>query len=210
MSTTEAERLLIDRIRRGDAAAWRTLIDTYEGRLLAFVAVRLGDRSLAEDVVQETFVGFLTSLPNYDPDRVLESYLFSIAAHKLTDQLRRDGRRPALSLEIGDESSGPSDLPDSRPRASTIARSGERRQLEEDALVAALGEVIAGWSKTGQWHRLQVAELLVVRGLPNKEVASRLDLTEQTVANQKFELITRLRNALRRQGLSTEVFPELM
>jgi RNA polymerase sigma-70 factor (ECF subfamily) len=209
MATTEAENLLIERIRLGDAAAWRDLIDSFEGRLLAFVASRLGDRSLAEDVVQETFIGFLTSLPNYDPSRALESYLFSIAAHKLTDQMRRSGRRPTLSLETGDASSGPGDLPDARPRASTIARSIERRRLEEDALVAALEELIAGWRRAGQWQRLQVAELLVVRGLPNKEIASQLNLSEQTVANQKFELITRLRNTLRRQGLSCDVFPEL-
>ena len=44
--------------------------------------------------MQETFVGFLTSLPNYDPARPLEGYLFSIAAHKLTDVMRRQGRRP--------------------------------------------------------------------------------------------------------------------
>ena len=38
----------------------------YEGRLLAFVDRRLHDRAASEDVVQETFIGFLNSLPNYD------------------------------------------------------------------------------------------------------------------------------------------------
>ncbi len=52
----------------------------------------------SEDIVQETFVGFLNSLPNYDRQRPLESYLFSICAYKLTDFLRREGRRPAISL----------------------------------------------------------------------------------------------------------------
>ena len=48
--------------------------------------------------MQETFIGFLTSLPNFDERRPLEGYLFSIAAHKLTDYLRREGRRPTLPL----------------------------------------------------------------------------------------------------------------
>ena len=64
------------------------------GRLLAFVDSRLRDRAASEDVVQETFVGFLTSLPHYDEKRDMEAYLFSIAAHKLTDHLRKQGRRP--------------------------------------------------------------------------------------------------------------------
>ena len=44
------------------------------------------------------FLGFLNSLPNYDGRRPLESYLFSICAYKLTDHLRREGRRPAVPL----------------------------------------------------------------------------------------------------------------
>ena len=81
----ETDSLLIDRIRGGDEGAWDDLIARYEGRLLAFAESRLRRRAAAEDVVQETFVGFLTSLPNFDGKRSLESYLFAICAYKLTD-----------------------------------------------------------------------------------------------------------------------------
>src|SRR5436190_9649131 len=93
-----AEEIFVDRIRAGDAETWNEFIARYEGRLLAYVEGRLRDRSAGEDIVQETFIGFLNSLPNYDPRRPLEGYLFSIAAHKLTDHLRRSGRRPAVPL----------------------------------------------------------------------------------------------------------------
>ena len=99
------EKLLVDSIRAGDTNAWQQLIDRFEGRLLAFVGSRLLDRSHAEDIVQETFVGFLNSLPNFDCQRPLESYLFSIAAYKLTDHLRREGRRHTLAFHVGDDSS---------------------------------------------------------------------------------------------------------
>src|SRR5438309_11978382 len=91
---SEGDRLLIQQIRQGDQRAWEDLIARYEGRLLAFVERRLRDRSASEDVVQETFIGFLNSLPNFDERRELQTYLFTIASHKLTDHLRRQGRHP--------------------------------------------------------------------------------------------------------------------
>ncbi len=61
MSETAVDELLISQIRRGDEAAWRELIARYEGRLLGYVEQRLRHRAASEDIVQETFVGFLLS-----------------------------------------------------------------------------------------------------------------------------------------------------
>jgi RNA polymerase sigma-70 factor (ECF subfamily) len=94
----------------------------YEGRLLAFVESRLGRRGPSEDIVQDSFIGFLNSLPNYDGRRPLESYLFSICAYKLTDHLRREGRRPAVPLSSASDSTGDWQISDSARRASSIAR----------------------------------------------------------------------------------------
>src|SRR5512137_2173613 len=138
-ASSTAERDLIRRIRQRDADAWSELIARYEGRLLAFVEGRVsGRRAAAEDVVQETFIGFLNSLPNYDGRRSLESYLFSICAHKLTDYLRREGRRPAVPLMTQDDSDDTRPLVSPGRAASSIARSTERRGLEEKALVKAI------------------------------------------------------------------------
>src|SRR5689334_7911805 len=99
--SSDTDRLLIQQIRQGDPRAWDQLIARYEGRLLAFVDRRLHDRAASEDVVQETFVGFLNSLPNFDDRRELQTYLFTIASHKLTDQLRRLGRHPLHHVSGG-------------------------------------------------------------------------------------------------------------
>src|SRR5207247_10498448 len=127
--SSEGDRLLVQQIRQGDARAWDGLIARYEGRLLAFVDRRLHDRAASEDVVQETFVGFLNSLPNFDDRRELQTYLFTIASHKLTDHLRRTGRHPLQHV-----SDGPSDILhqklDEHKAASSQARSRERKTLE--------------------------------------------------------------------------------
>ncbi len=208
-SSSQSDVLLVRAIRTGEEQAWNTLIARYEGRLLAFVESRLRNRAASEDVVQETFVGFLTSLPHYDENRALEGYLFSIAAHKLTDYLRREGRRPALPLSATEDSQGVWDVPGSARVASSLARSSERRQLEAVALQAALQDQVEHWQARGDWRKLMCIELLFVRGWANKQVAGELSLSEQQVANYKYEFLARLRNAVRRQGLSEEVFPEL-
>lgn len=209
-ASSQTDSLLVSRVRAGEEEAWNELIARFEGRLLAFVESRLQNAASAEDVVQETFVGFLTSLPNYDSHRPLETYLFSIAAHKLTDLLRREGRRPALPLVSGRSGETSAwEPPGSERRGSSIVRSGERRRLEEEALASAIHDQLTHWRDRGDWDKVRCVELLFVRGWPNKEVATVLGLSEQTVANIKFEFLAKLRASVRDQQLPEDIFPEL-
>jgi RNA polymerase sigma-70 factor (ECF subfamily) len=205
---SDSDRLLIQQIRQGDPRAWETLIARYEGRLLAFVQRRLRDRSASEDVVQETFVGFLNSLPNFDDRRELQTYLFTIASHKLTDHLRKTGRHPLRSI-----SDSSSDLLnqqfDQNPTASSRARSDEREQLESDAIVRCLGQIVRGWQERGEYTRLKVLELLWVKGWTNRDVAAHLRISEQQVANYRFAAVKKLSEQIRAAGLPVDVFPEL-
>ncbi len=204
MATTDAEKLLIRQVRGGDAQAWSQLIERYEGRLLAFVDSRIHDRAAAEDTVQETFIGFLTSLPHYDEGRDLEAYLFSIAAHKLTDHLRRQGRRPIDQFGSDDHGRPMDEVAGSARAASSIARSDERRVAEERMLAESLGHLVKEWVDRGDFDRLRCLELLIVKGWANKDAAKLLDLTEQAVASYKFQTIARLKDMARRAGLSVE------
>ncbi|GIX00351.1 MAG: DNA-directed RNA polymerase sigma-70 factor [Pirellulaceae bacterium] len=205
------DKQLVERIEQGDERAWEELIARYEGRLLAFAGSRLHDRAAAEDIVQETFIGFLNSLPNYDRRRSLESYLFTICAYKLTDHLRREGRRPTISLHHGSSlGNSPWQLVSAQARpASSIVRSGERRHLEERAIVEAIGQQVAKWKQRGDWTKLKCIELLFVVGESNKVVAQRLGLSEQQVANFKSDFIARTRQLIGRNLTAPEWFPEL-
>ena len=73
----------------------------------------------------------------------------------------------------------------------------------------ALGAQIERWRRRGDWQKISVTELLFLRGWPNKEVAARLNVSEQAVANHKFELLAKLRATVRKLELPHEVFPEL-
>jgi len=190
----EPDRDLLAGVRRGDPASWESLIQTYEGRLQAFAELRLMDPGAAQDVVQETFLGFLTALPNYDESTPLETFLFAIAAHKLTDTLRRRGRRPRFSLEAMEATSG--EQPVSRQRkASSLARSAERNLAMERVFGDCLRGLIQSWLSRGEFERMKCVELLFVLGWANKDAAAHLGITEQAVANHKSFVVQKLKAA---------------
>jgi RNA polymerase sigma-70 factor (ECF subfamily) len=206
--SSDTDRLLVQQIRQGDTRAWDQLIDRYEGRLLAFVERRIHDRAASEDIVQETFIGFLNSLPNFDERRELQTYLFTIASYKLTDHLRRLGRHPLQHV-----SDSPGDVLhqqlDRHPAASSMARSHERRELETQAVSRCLGGLIRQWRERGDHVRVKVLELLLVKGWANRDVAAHLGISEQQVANYRFAAVKKLSEHIRDAGLPPDVFPEL-
>ena len=202
MPALDSDRLLTARIRAGEEDAWIECIARFEGRLLAFVDSRLRDLAASEDVVQDTFLGFLIGLPNYDENTPLETFLFSIAAHKLIDVLRRLGRRPTLPLVVGNASEGGApQRPGSGRMASSLARSRERKGLEEAVLRDGLETLIEQWLVQEEFERLKCIELLFVLGWPNQDVARALEISEQAVANHKHFVLAKLKDIVARSPL---------
>ena len=95
MTSEQSDLALVQLAQRGDPGAFDALVRRYQHKVVKLVLRYVRDPAEAEDIAQEAFIGFLNSLPNYDRRRPLESYLFSICAYKLTDHLRRQGRRRA-------------------------------------------------------------------------------------------------------------------
>gem|GEM_PF-236574 len=210
MPASESDKQLVYRIRQGESQAWQECIDQFEGRLLAFARSRLNDKSSAEDIVQETFMGFLKALPNYDENTPLESWLFSIAAHKLIDAMRRTGRRPTVPLSLPDsEGSGDRQLSGGVRAASSMMRSHERSQSESAVVEDCLQQLISDFKDNAAWERLQCVELIFVLGWPNKHVATRLNITEQAVANHKFFVVTKLKDVAQKAQLQNVNLAEM-
>jgi len=195
MTLDNATQLLISRIRDGEETAWQEFSNLYEGRLLAFVKSRIRNESAAEDIVQEALMGFLTSLPNYDPKQKLETWLFTITSYKLTDHLRREGRRPALSLTSSSSEGGSYDPVGAARRASSLLMSREGKGAEREIITECLSKLISQWKEKGEYERLMCMELLFVLGWSNKKTAGKLNITEQTVANHKHFVVNKLKEA---------------
>ena len=90
---------LMKRFRSGDPDAARDLYDAY-GRAVFAVAYRaLGDRSLAEEAVQQTFLQAWRAAGRFDPDREPGPWLYAIARRVAVDVYRRERRHLATDEE---------------------------------------------------------------------------------------------------------------
>lgn len=100
---------LLGAYRRGETAALEVLIRRYHDDLIRFLVRLVGEKSAADDVFQETFLQVHTSAGAFDTSRRFKPWLFTIAANKARDLLRRNNRRRMLDLSApisGSSSSG--------------------------------------------------------------------------------------------------------
>ena len=190
-SGASADQFLVEQIRDGSERAWRQLIDRYTGRLLAFARGRTASLSDAEDLVQETFVGFLQSLGHFDSSRSLETYLFTILRYKLYDLLRQ--RKATILSEPTDENGWWDHVvPGSTETPSGLAALAEAEAQQVDLLVDVLRQLILEFRDRDAFGDLQVIELIFFGGKRNLDVADLLSLDQKAVAGIKFRAIQKL------------------
>jgi RNA polymerase sigma-70 factor (ECF subfamily) len=89
-----ADEVLMAAYQAGNEVAFGELFDRYAGRVFGFLVRRLGDRSLAEDLYQETFLRLHRAKHTYDSRRPFRAWLFGIVHNLMTDALRTRGRLP--------------------------------------------------------------------------------------------------------------------
>ncbi len=89
---------LMKRYAAGDEAAFQEIVNQYKDGLYAFLRRFLSDRNLVEDVFQETFLQLYVSRDTFDQSKPLRPWLFTIAANKAKDALRRSQRIDATNL----------------------------------------------------------------------------------------------------------------
>ena len=96
----QTETGLIARAKAGDAEAISSLYERYAPQIRRYIAARLGDPALAEDICGDVFVKVLESLDRYE-DRgwPFSAWLYRIAYARTIDVLRQARRRPSLPLD---------------------------------------------------------------------------------------------------------------
>ena len=175
---THDESLLLRDLRsdRGEDAA-RALYRTYSGELFGFALSRLGDRGLAEEVVQDVFMRVWRHAAEYDAARgSVRTWLYGIARNAIIDLERHRSRRPPLAIrEPEGEGAAAADEP--------IERALLRWQVQ------------AALERLTPEHR-EVVRLAHLGGLSVQEIADLTGLPSGTVKSRTYYALQNLRLAL--------------
>ena len=99
MSTGTAAPTLLARLRAGDDAAFEELVRTHGPRMLAVARRFLRRPEDAQDAVQEAFLCAFRSLPAFDGEALLSTWLHRIVVNAALMRLRRARRKPEAALE---------------------------------------------------------------------------------------------------------------
>ncbi|MEJ2649952.1 MAG: sigma-70 family RNA polymerase sigma factor [Sedimentisphaerales bacterium] len=83
---------------KGEENAFREIVNRYRNGLYTFLRQFLNRQDLVEDVFQETFLQLYTSMESFDKSRPLRPWLFTIAANKAKDALRKWQRTSAVPI----------------------------------------------------------------------------------------------------------------
>jgi len=192
---------LLARASEGDADAWRVLVERYSPRVFALMVRQCGDRDLAEEITQDTFVKIVTKISQYTETGRFESWLFRIATNRLRDEMRRR-KRQARPMDMG-----PGSLGNAAGESAWAAAQGQvimRSPHQPDDPLDAL-------DKQEQLERLQEAvnqmtdadrEILHLRhtaGLSFPQIAEALDQPLGTVLARGHRALGKLRKILEQQ-----------
>ena len=94
----QSDAELFARYAAGEEAAFRLIVNRYKNGLYVFLKRFLNRQDLIDDVFQETFLQLFTSRESFDTSRPLRPWLFTIAANKAKDALRKRQRTAAIPI----------------------------------------------------------------------------------------------------------------
>ncbi|MBL8745494.1 MAG: sigma-70 family RNA polymerase sigma factor [Phycisphaerae bacterium] len=168
---------LVEDYLDGDVGAFRLLIERYHDPLLNFLFRLVGNRQAAEDVFQDAFLQVHQSLGSFDLTRTFKPWLFTIAANKGRDALRKSQRRAAVSLSMRPKDSQGDELVDllqiDVPGPELRLEAEETSALVQnavDAITPRLREILL----LAYFQKLSYTQIADQLGIPVGTVKSRL------------------------------------
>ena len=172
------DQWLASRCRCGDRRAFCRVYETYLDDLLSLAVSLLGDIGLAEDVVQDVFVGFARSAATFRLTGSLKSYLATCTANRARDVIRRRQCRRATALadcdELDDRGRGP---------LQTAIDQEQQRRLER-----AIDEL--------PYEQREAIVLRLHGDMTFREIAAMQDVSLKTVQSRYRYGVERLRTML--------------
>jgi RNA polymerase sigma-70 factor (ECF subfamily) len=171
------DRQLIKLAQKGDRSAVAALYNENQPRVFRYIAYRVGDAAVADDLTAEVFVAMVKNIGQYEyRGRPFLAWLYTIAGNLVKMHYRGQQKLKFESLpdEMIDHNTNPADIAQSR--------------LAHDRLMAAMPHLTEG--------QRQVILLKFIEGFDNAEIATLMDKTEGAIRILQHRALLALRQLL--------------
>jgi RNA polymerase sigma-70 factor (ECF subfamily) len=182
---------LMYRYAGGEVEAFEEILRRHEKAVFNFIARFLGDRTAAEDLVQEVFLRVIRTAPRYKKKAKFRTWLFTITRNLCIDRSRKLRRRPEVSLNrsvSSDDENGTTFLDQMADENPTNGAAGTIRAEFRARLQAALAELPD--------EQREVFTLREFGGMKFREIAEVTDVSENTVKSRMRYALQTLRGHL--------------
>lgn len=171
--TPEQEKQVIGKILAGDSSAFAAIVDAHEKQVYNLALRTLQNPEDAQDITQEVFLRVYSDLGSFRGDSRLSVWLYRVTYNLCIDLLRKQKRRPTVSLTLEtEEGEAEMEFPDTRYLPET--------ELERRELQSAVREAL---SRLSEEHR-RILLMREFEDLSYTEIARLLGIQEGTVKSR--------------------------
>lgn len=176
------DKYLIWRTRHGSRNAANELFERHYKEIYAYIYRQCGNKELAMDLTQDSFVAAFRGLPSYDDEKAeFRTWLYRIAANKIADYYRSKRYHQYLAESPLDETA--SELPEDNDILERLA---------ERELIGSIMDIVSGYDLV--W--VHIFQMKIFEDLSFAQIGAVLGLPENTVKTRYYAIIKRIRKEL--------------
>jgi RNA polymerase sigma-70 factor (ECF subfamily) len=188
--------LLVERAKGGDMRAYDLLVIKHQRRIHRLVANIVGDRDLAFDVVQETFISAWQALGQFRGDAQFYTWLRSIAAN-MAKRMLQELKRDQVPGKTGQETDDHGEKDGTFPRENDLSTdSTPETELAGREIVQKVQRALARLPEKLRY----AVTLREIEGLDYEEIAQAMNCSVNTVRSRIFRA---------REAIAAEIKPLL-
>lgn len=203
-AATDAEQQLIAKLRNGDERAFDELVNKHHGGLIRMAMGYVGDREVAEEVVQDAWMAVIEGLGRFEGRSSLRTWIFGILIHKAKDRGVREKRHSTFSAfelcdDDGEEIVDPSRFHQSGEWAGHWALPPQPWDGQTPEQLLASRQAVSAMQRAIDALPPTLKEVLILRdveGVDAKDVCDMLKITETNMYVRLHRARERVRQAV--------------
>lgn len=174
------------RFLAGDNSALTTLVGCYYDGLVMFLLRMVGQKDIAEDLAEDTFLRLCLKKPKYKSEASFKTWLYTIARNLAIDHQRKSSRTAAVSYE---------ELPETGISPEDVAQAYLRKE-NRLAVWRAMRAIKPEYA--------EILHLTYFEELSNREAAKVLKKSVHAIENLNYRARQALKTELEKEGFEYE------